>query len=580
MTVLFSKLQVRNFRSCIVTEFPLEAFTPLVGRNNCGKSNCLTALQWLVRKATLGDEDFNDKMQPVEVIGDLTGIKEADLATLEASHRRKIEPFVRDGKLRIRRSQDQPKGSVVLDIWSVDEELWKVNPAGIDAAFKALFPDPIRIGAMEDAEEDVSKAKTSTTIGKLLAEMLGSIRGRHEADLNKHLNEIADRLSAAGPSRFEELSQIDESINAKIADLFPGISVRLDFPVPALEDLIKTGTVKVYEGGDAGRSFGAYGHGAQRAIQMALVRHLADVKRGLNIAGGATLLLVDEPELYLHPFAVEHVREALRVLSTMGYQIVFTTHSGQMITSGSAKDSVILNKSLGGTVARPRIRDAIERHVQGARHQMEQLFTLTNSSQVLFSERVVITEGKTELRLLPDIYRRISGKTFGQAAIALVAQSGAADTPKSMQILESLGLPAKAIIDLDFGFREGIVNGWLEVDDEDLVACHAGLARLKASGAITLDENTGMPKKGVVTAARAFELLAEEVPVHIGRIAIKLRRHGVWMWSRGAIEAHLGIASKKESAWLKFQADCSEGDISNVCADYQSARELVEWLSK
>lgn len=69
MTVYVPKLEVRNYRSCVVTELNLSPFTALIDRNNCGKSNCLSALQWLVRKSTLALDDFNDPAQPIGVVG-------------------------------------------------------------------------------------------------------------------------------------------------------------------------------------------------------------------------------------------------------------------------------------------------------------------------------------------------------------------------------------------------------------------------------------------------------------------------------------------------------------------------------
>jgi len=82
MAVYISDLDIRNFRSCVAASLQLTLFTPLVGLNNCGKSNCLTALQWLVRKAKLGVEDFHDPAQAVQVMGTLRGITEADLDVL------------------------------------------------------------------------------------------------------------------------------------------------------------------------------------------------------------------------------------------------------------------------------------------------------------------------------------------------------------------------------------------------------------------------------------------------------------------------------------------------------------------
>ena len=584
MAVYITDLEIHNFRSCVSTNLELTTFTALVGLNNCGKSNCLTALQWLVRKAKLGVEDFNDPAVPVEVLGRLTGITDEDLRILEAKHRAKIEPHVRDGVLRIKREQPAPGVDTVLTVIDPETDQWVPNPAGIDNAISALFPDPIRIGAMEDAEEDASKAKTSTTIGKLLASMLAAIQERHEADLSPHLTAIVGMISAEGATRFDELGRIDESINQKISDLFPGIRIKLDFPVPVLNDLIKAGTVKVYEGDGRGRAFGSYGHGAQRAIQMAMVRHLADLKRGEAAAGGATLLLVDEPELFMHPFAIEQVREALRVLSDSDYQVVFSTHSGQMILAKDAKNALLMTKKHpAGTRARPRLVSVVEQLVEEPTHQLHQIFSLTNSSQILFADKVVLTEGATELRLFPSIFKAVTGKTLGQASLAIVSLSGVSNTRKSMDILAALGLPACAIVDLDFAFRHAANHGFIEQDDQDIVACKGILARLAQEGAITLNPENGLPTKGRTgPASKAFELLADQADAvdYVQSLVQKLRAHSVWLWSRGAIEPHLGLSAKSEHAWLTYQVSMENDGLDIVCPDAEGVRALDNWLNE
>lgn len=580
MAVYISDLEIKNFRSCVAASLQLTHFTPLVGLNNCGKSNCLTALQWLVRKVKLGLEDFHDPTQSVQVTGTLRGVTDADLAVLEQKHRKKIEGHVRDGMLMVRREQHVPGGDTELTVMNPDTGDWEPNPTGIDNAISALFPDPIRIGAMENAEEDASKAKTTTTIGKLLASMLAAIQEQHEQALTPHLEAILGMISAEGGERFEELGRIDESINRKISDLFPGIRIKLDFPTPAFNDLIKAGTVKVYEGDGQGRSFGSYGHGAQRAIQMAMVRHLADLKRGEAVAGGVTLLLVDEPELFMHPFAVEQVREALRALSNAGYQVVFSTHSAQMILPKDAKNALLMTKiHPDGTKARPRMQSVVEQLVANPTHQLHQLFSLTNSSQILFADKVVLTEGKTELRLLPSIFQVVSGKTMGQSSLAIVAMSGVSDTRKSMEVLAALGLPSCAIVDLDFAFRQAVKHGFLETTDPDIAACKAIFSRMADAGLVSLDG--GLPCKGVQgSAAKAFELLAsdDEAKAHIAALVQKLRDQNVWLWRAGAIEPHLGLSEKSEHAWLSFQVRLESEPLDAFCADAEGIRHLVEWM--
>lgn len=89
---------------------------------------------------------------------------------------------------------------------------------------------------MEDAAEDASKSKASTTIGKLLAEFIAPVRAAHHAELSGLLQEISRRVCADGDMRFSAaFVTIEDQISAKIDDLFPGVSAKLHFPVPELE---------------------------------------------------------------------------------------------------------------------------------------------------------------------------------------------------------------------------------------------------------------------------------------------------------------------------------------------------------
>lgn len=53
MAVYITKLEINNYLSCKKTELELSPFTSLVGYNNAGKSNILSAVKWLLEKRTL-----------------------------------------------------------------------------------------------------------------------------------------------------------------------------------------------------------------------------------------------------------------------------------------------------------------------------------------------------------------------------------------------------------------------------------------------------------------------------------------------------------------------------------------------
>lgn len=411
-----SSIKIKNYKSCYEINLVLSDFTPLVGYNNGGKSNVLESIKWLLKSSVLKNEDFYDIAQPVEVSGKIIGITEELLGNLIPKHRNRIEPYLINGCLHIRRKQPTPGGTaknVSLEIRNpeIEDELaenaWDTNPTGIDSAIKAIFPEPIEIGAMENATEDVGKSKAGTTIGKLISEIMEPIEQQHGAAINEALEGIKRRFDVEGAERAQELNNFDQQANEKLKELFPGLQIRLHVPTPEIKELFKNGTIKIVEdGGDIYRDVQTLGHGAQRSIQMALVRYLADIKSQDNQNPTRTLLLIDEPELYLHPQAIEHVRLALKTLSHEGYQIIFATHSPLMISPKDIGSTLIVRKNENNqSYSRKRLSDAINEVIADAPSQTQTLFELSNSSQILFSNKVIIAEGRTEQRLLPEIYK-------------------------------------------------------------------------------------------------------------------------------------------------------------------------------
>ena len=333
-------LRIENFKSIISEEFELSDYTPLVGYNNAGKTNIIEAIKWVLRRSLLKAADFNNPENPVIVTTKIEGINNDLLERLNQAHRARIEPFLFEENLKIRRVQPSPNvpaGQIRLEVYNYaaeeGAEPWQRNPTGIDNAIRDLFPEPIHIGAMENAEEDVSKSKTNTTIGKLLSEIIEPIEEKYGDKVTEVLDGLKSILDADGEKRAPELVELDNQVNKKLDSFFPDINVKVHIPTPELKEVLTKGTIKVYEKtGLHGADVSALGHGAQRSIQMALIRHLADLKLSGEEQTTTTLLLIDEPELYLHPQAIEILRQSLKTLSNQGYQIVFSTHSPFMIT--------------------------------------------------------------------------------------------------------------------------------------------------------------------------------------------------------------------------------------------------------
>jgi putative ATP-dependent endonuclease of the OLD family len=588
MTHLLSEISIRNFKSIKDETLELSAFTPLVGYNNAGKSNILEAIKWLLRSTALNETAFNNQALAVEMEGKIAGISPTILGQLPPNQQAAIQPYLFSDLLHIKRVQAQPntgaKGINLLvrdpaNIGNANE--WRNAPTGLPQALEVLFPEPIHIGAMENAEEDVSKSKNTTTIGKLLAEIIGPIQTSYSTQVQTALDGIKELLDVDGTSRAAELTAFDTAVSGKVESFFPGVNIKVHVPTPELKEVFSKGTIKVFENlNPAGRDVSALGHGAQRSIQMALVRHLADIKRDSGTQTSNTILLIDEPELYLHPQAIEVLRDALKTLSTQGYQVIFSTHSPFMITSKDVGNTLLIRKNdTLGTHKRNSLKAAIPTVVTTAPSQLELIFSLSHSSNILFSERVILAEGTTENRLMPSIIQKVTSRTVGLHKTALVAMGGSGNTRKAMLVLNTMDIPTKAIVDLDFALKNGERDGFLTAGDIDVAAIQAHLTTIAPTNAITL--NAGWPTNSSMSAADAFRLLAREAAIQTNLVSLKakMKAVGIYVWTKGTIEDHLGGIPKNESGWANFNARLDTEDLNVIIPnDHTEITDLVTWI--
>lgn len=586
-----SNIKIENFKSIIDGDFPLTPYTALVGYNNAGKTNILNALGWVIKKSSLLASDFFDPQNPIVVTAQISGITASVLDALGDTHRTKIEPCVADGKISIRRTQLNPNArtaEIRFEITAIDDDgnsIWKLNPAGIDTAISALFPEPISIGAMENATEDVGKFAAGTTIGKLIKEIIAPVTEAYAGPVTEALADVAMKLTAESDEKDATLVALDAQIEAELGKIFPGVSAKTHIPTPEFGDFLKGATIKIFEENyynPDGRDVASFGHGAQRSVQIALIKCLSQIKRtGAAGAERTTLLLIDEPELYLHPQAIELVRSSLSSLSGEGYQVVFTTHSPNMIARQDAHNALLIRRSVAdGTKAYPRLRDAVLSAIGDAAHQAETLFTLTNASKILFSENVILAEGKTERAILPDIFAQEFGSTMDEEKLGLVTLGGSGNIPNSMKVLTAMGIPSKAIVDLDFAFKVAPSAGLITENHPAIIACKAVFARLSDAGHLTIDA-TGLPKNANgVTAPEAFEMMCreDEAAEHVDAIQAHLNDLGIWCWTKGTIETHLGLADKSAATHMNFLNKLGDEGFQAGLPDYASAQAMMLWL--
>ncbi len=577
-----SEITISNLRSIQRQTFPLSGFTALIGYNNAGKTNILMGIRWLLSRFSLDISYFDDPNRPVEVEGVFDGITETVLNRLGEEKAAEVKPFLAGDMLKIKKVQRVP-GEVPenVELWAFvppnrrkdKRQEWERMGDAFRHAFSRMFPQSIAIWDFEGNE----------AFTKLLHEIFKPLERRFGGEFNDIINKFSDILSPGGENQAAEIQSFDRDVNEKLHPLFPSVRVELDIPIPTLETFLKKATLKVIDEDDGfERDINRMGAGSQRAIQMALIRYLSEIKKHHNNHYlSRTLLLIDSPELYLHPQAVELVRVALKNLSNEGYQVVFATHSAQMVTSEDVSTSLLIRKNKErGTFMRKRMEDAVHQVVQDAPSQLQMLFSLSNSNELLFADYVLLTEGKTEWRVLPALFERITGQSFALIKCALVRQGGVSNTRKSMQVLDAMDMPVRAIVDLDYAFTTATRDGFLEANDPDIKFCRNLFRELAFHQHLRLVNGLPVNKHSNISASRAYAMMAEmpEAEKAIRSIHAKLRSQGIWVWTRGAIEEHLGLEAKNEAAWSNFiERSKSRNFIQNL-PDYDGIVELCNWI--
>lgn len=578
-----SEITISNLRSIQRQTFPLSNFTALIGYNNAGKTNILMGIRWLLSLFSLDISYFDNPNAPVEVIGVFEGITDNVLRRLGDDKAEVVKPFLCNGMLRVKKIQRIPGGTPEsIEFWAFmpspnrrhnGHREWVRASDEFNQAFSRMFPESIAIWDFEGNQ----------AFTKLLHEIFKPLERRFGSELEEMLSKFNDLLAPGSEKQAAEIQSFDRDVNEKLKPLFPSVHVELSIPIPTLETFLKAACLKVIDEDDGfERDISRMGAGSQRAIQMALIRYLAEVKKHHNNHYlSRTLLLIDSPELYLHPQAVELIRVALKNLSNEGYQVVFATHSAQMVTSEDVSTSLLIRKNKQrGTFMRKRMEDAVRQVVQDAPSQLQMLFSLSNSNELLFAEYVLLTEGKTEWRVLPALFERITGQSFALIKCALVRQGGVSNTRKSMQVLTAMDMPVRAIVDLDYAFTTATRDGFLQEDDPDIKTCHNLFRELAFHHHLRLVNGLPVNKHSNISASKVYAMMAAmpEAEHAIRNIHDKLCKQGIWVWTRGAIEEHLGLEGKNEGVWRNFIERSKSQNFVQSLPDYDSIIALCQWI--
>lgn len=201
------------------------------------------------------------------------------------------------------------------------------------------------------------------------------------------------------------------------------------------------------------------GMGVQASLTIAILRAYSKLK-----LKNQTPLFIDEPELYLHPQARRKFYRVIEELADSGTQIFLTTHSTEFVDLGHFDQIFLVRKnSENGTYVRTAKPQHFVEDLQARLNRSSSIddlmltyrnaFENTGDSQKaaegLFASKVLLVEGESEALILPFCFDSM-GYDYNGKGVSVVRCGGKNELDRFYRLYSEFGIPCFILFDGDF----------------------------------------------------------------------------------------------------------------------------------
>lgn len=423
---MLRQMNVGNFRSLVECSISFEdSYTCLVGANDAGKSNVVTAYKWLTDPYSLSD---GGRLPSVDLSRTATDMTVRIMASIEADARVTDVPFrfpiVRDGQVHICRdfefqgSQQESGQITLLDDFGAPTKLYVLAGTTPEGEWRELEESLVLLPKLVHIRP--------TDIGQTLPKQLTA-----ERDLCQlKWPEVLD---------IEDLAWVNESLGQILVPeygILPYQVVVTDTsPLMAVEDkygyfvpLRKAGT------------------GVLQLVYSLARMALARKQHALaGVFARPLLVVIDEPEQHLSSGLQKAYARFLRQLS-QEHQIIVTSHAAPFLHPENAQANCLLIRDHRNGTAQVR-EDGVNAEI------MRRVLGIGISDSLYLGNVTMVVEGDSDLHILQRVLKAVAkndaaGFSYEDITFTL-SPGGASKIPPFTGFIAQLGLPVLVMLDND-----------------------------------------------------------------------------------------------------------------------------------
>lgn len=429
-----TRVQIKNWRSIKYVDFNPEDICILVGANNAGKTNILSAINFLLGErwpipGNLEDSDFyaRDRKNDIHI---RLALEHGSISSIDF---------------------DTSKPQYALT--AIDNRGFSIRPFNNAQREEIAFA---YVDASRNYEKQFSTSRWSI-FGQALRHLHQSLKdnGDQLEKLKEALSTAHDLLQTDQYKVFER--ELREAFTAQLKTARYDVS--FEFRTLEETNLYRSLYPAILDRGVV-RNPLEVGSGIRNVLVLALFQAFAKSFRGDAVLG------IEEPELYLHPHAQRSLMKQFDLLAAAGNQLFISTHSAHFLDISRSDRIVLVERceddedeictQVNTASSEAFLKSRFQLHPQRMQMTTESVRAFVRNvrtaemTEAFFARVVMVVEGPSEREAMP-IFARAHGLDFDEHGISIVSSGGKATIDTLAQLYKIHSIRTYVVFDNDGG---------------------------------------------------------------------------------------------------------------------------------